>query len=67
MKLIYRALIIETPPHPIPTYVKPRAINWRFQTSGEGFELTPRPVQSYVKPRAINWRFQRPAMLPSEA
>ena len=65
MKLIYRALIIETTARPVQPYVKPRAINWRFQTSGERFELTPRPVQPYVKPRAINWRFQAPAMLPS--
>lgn len=65
MKLIYRALIIETTPRPIPTYVKPSAINWRFQPSGERFELAPRPVQPYVKPRAINWRFQPSAMLPS--
>ena len=66
MKLIYRALIIETIPRPAQPYVKPRAINWRFQTSAEKFELTPHPVQPYAKPRAINWRFQPPAMLPSE-
>lgn len=65
MKLIYRALIIETTHRPIPAYVKPRALNWRFQPPGEKFETTPRPVQPYVKPRAINWRFQIPVLLPS--
>lgn len=60
MKLIYRALQIEITPRPIPPYVKPHAINWRFQPPGEKFETTPRPISPYVKPRAINWRFQAP-------
>lgn len=58
MKLIYRAQIYEYTPRPIPAYVKPRAINWRFQPAGEKFECTPRPIPAYVKPQAMNWRLQ---------
>lgn len=31
MNLIYRAYTYEYTPHPIQPYVKPRAINWRYQ------------------------------------
>lgn len=60
MKLIYRALQIEIAPPSISPYVKPRAINWRYQPLGEKFETTPRSISPYVKPRAINWRYQPP-------
>ncbi len=66
MKLIYRALIIETTPRPVQPYIKPRAMNWRFHPPGETFETTPRPIQPYVKPRTMNWRFQLPALLHSQ-
>lgn len=58
MKFIYRAQIYEYTPCSIPAYVKPRAINWRFQLPGEKFECTPRPVPEYIKPKAMNWRFE---------
>lgn len=31
MKLIYRALVIETTVRHSQAYVKPRALNWRYQ------------------------------------
>ncbi|HEY9608589.1 hypothetical protein [Allocoleopsis sp.] len=63
MKFIYRAYIYEYTPRPIQPYVKPRAINWRYQCLGERFKCTPRPIHHYVKPRAINWRYQLPEIL----
>lgn len=57
MHLIYRGQIYPyTPTAPEP-YVKPRALNWRFQAPGESYETTSVP-QPYVKPRAINWRYR---------
>jgi hypothetical protein len=63
MKLIYRAHIVEYTPTPLQPYVKPRALNWRFQPPGSKFECTPRSLRPYVKPRAMNWRFQLPAAM----
>ena len=65
MKLIYRAHIYEYTPRPVQPYIKPRAINWRYQPLGERFKYTPRPVQTYIKPRTINWRYQLPEMMHS--
>ena len=58
MKLIYRAQVYEYTPAPSQLYVKPRAVNWRFQIPGQKFELTPRPILEYVQPQTMNWRFQ---------
>lgn len=58
MKLIYRALIFDYTPAAVKPYVKPRALNWRFQPPGQKFECTPCPILPYVKPKAMNWRFQ---------
>ncbi len=66
MKLIYRANILEYTPRPVQPYVKPNALNWRFQPPGSKFECTPRPIQPYAKPRAMNWRFQLPAAMHSK-
>ncbi|NEQ28731.1 MAG: hypothetical protein F6K28_59185 [Microcoleus sp. SIO2G3] len=66
MKLIYRAHIYEYTPRPVQPYIKPRAINWRFQPPGETFECAPRPVRPYVKPSAMNWRFELPEMMHSQ-
>lgn len=63
MKLIYRADVYEYTPLSAQPYVKPRALNWRFQPAGAKFECAPRSVQPYVKPRAINWRFQPPVAM----
>lgn len=57
MQLIYRATTYNstlTEPKP---YIKPRALNWRFQAPGETYDasITPQP---YIRPRALNWRFQ---------
>lgn len=60
MHLIYRGQVYPyTPTVPKP-YVKPHALNWRFQPPGELYESTfvPRPPQPYVKPRALNWRYR---------
>ncbi|MFB2895421.1 hypothetical protein ACE1CI_21160 [Aerosakkonemataceae cyanobacterium BLCC-F50] len=65
MKLIYRGHIYEYTPRPVGSYIKPRAINWRYQLTGERFKCTPRPIRPYIKPRAINWRYQLPEMMPS--
>jgi len=57
MQLIYRGHSYNyTPATPQP-YVKPRALNWRYQVPGETYEgaIAPEP---YIKPRAINWRYQ---------
>lgn len=57
MQLIYRGHVYDyTPATPKP-YIKPRAINWRFQASGEtyGENIT---RETYIKPLAINWRYQ---------
>ncbi len=60
MQLVYRAQIFNyTPAEPKP-YVKPRALNWRFQAPGEVYEGAT-TVQAYVPPRAMNWRFQMQA------
>lgn len=64
MKLIYRAHIYEYTPRPVQPYIKPRAINWRFQPPGKKFKHTPHPIRPYVKPRAINWRYELPEMMP---
>ena len=58
MKFFYNGHTFEYTPRPIPVYVKPRAINWRFQPPGEKFKCTPRPVPEYIKPKAMNWRFE---------
>lgn len=59
MKLIYRAEIYEYTPGSI-RYVKPEAINWRFQIQrwGKILKFAPRPIQAYVKPHKMNWRFE---------
>ncbi len=36
MKLIYRAHIYGHTPGPVQPYIKPRAINWRFQSPVKG-------------------------------
>ncbi|MFB2877650.1 hypothetical protein [Floridanema aerugineum] len=57
MQLIYRGHIYNyTPAAPKP-YVKPRALNWRYQVAGETYQAKAETTQ-YVKPRAINWRYQ---------
>lgn len=57
MQLIYRGQIYSyTPPAPKP-YVKPRALNWRFQSPGESYEATSVP-QPYIKSRVLNWRYR---------
>ncbi len=60
MQLIYRANIINHTPKPLAAYIKPRALNWRFQTPGETYNA-PTTVEAYIKPRALNWRFQTTA------
>jgi hypothetical protein len=57
MKLIYRAHTYEYTP-PVQSYVKPCALNLRFQPSGKTWEFTPHSIQPYLKLRALNWRFQ---------
>lgn len=37
--------------------VKPRALNWRFQSPEESYETAFVP-QSYVKPRTMNWCYR---------
>ncbi|MBD1865654.1 MULTISPECIES: hypothetical protein [Trichocoleus] len=62
MHLICRGHIypyIPTVPQP---YVKPHALNWRFQSPEETYETGFVP-QPYVKPRALNWRYQLAAGL----
>ncbi|XWK88939.1 MAG: hypothetical protein U7127_02410 [Phormidium sp.] len=57
MQLIYRGHIYNyTPPAP-KVYVKPRALNWRYQVASETYQATAENTQ-YVKPRALNWRYQ---------
>ena len=65
MNLIYRGHVYPyTPTEPKP-YVKPRALNWRFQAPGKCYETyeTAFVPQPYVKPRALNWRYRLPAEL----
>ena len=61
MQLIYRGQIYNYTPAEPKAYVKPRALNWRYQIAGEAYEGTtetePETVE-YVHPRAINWRYQ---------
>ena len=63
MQLIYRGHIYEYTPRPVQSYVKPRALNWRYQPAGENFENTPGSIQPYIQPRAINWRYQYPSLV----
>lgn len=57
MQLIYRGHIYNyTPAAPKP-YVKPRALNWRYQIAGETYQPRAKTTQ-YVKPRVLNWRYQ---------
>lgn len=58
MKLIYRAQICDRSARPMLPYHKPAAVNWRYQTSGEMYDL---PTISFVESRhpiAMNWRFR---------
>ncbi len=60
MQLIYRAQLIDYTPAPVRPYVKPRALNWRFQAPGENYGTTTaiEPEYTYRAPRALNWRFR---------
>ena len=59
MKLIYRAQIYEYTPGSM-WYIKPEAINWRFQIQcwGKILKFARRPIKAYVKPHKMNWRFE---------
>ncbi|MFB2896187.1 hypothetical protein ACE1CI_25025 [Aerosakkonemataceae cyanobacterium BLCC-F50] len=57
MQLIYRGHTYNYTPAAPKAYVKPRALNWRYQVAGETYEPTSESIK-YVKPRAINWRYQ---------
>ncbi|OKH32725.1 hypothetical protein NIES2119_25195 [[Phormidium ambiguum] IAM M-71] len=57
MQLIYRGHVYDYTPPKLKPYIKPRAINWRFQAPGETYSENI-SAEPYVKPRAINWRFK---------
>jgi uncharacterized lipoprotein YddW (UPF0748 family) len=57
MQLIYRGHTYNHTPAAPKAYVKPRALNWRYQVVGETYEPISESIK-YVKPRAINWRYQ---------
>ncbi|MGH2412409.1 MAG: hypothetical protein ACRDEA_01670 [Microcystaceae cyanobacterium] len=56
MQLIYRGYSSDYAPK-TQRYIKPHAINWRYQVPGETYEESI-ATSSYSKPRAINWRYQ---------
>lgn len=58
MQLIYRGYSCAHTPRAIQPYCKPRALNWRYQISGETYEAFSRPISAYCCPRAVNWRYQ---------
>jgi hypothetical protein len=57
MQLIYGGHTYNYIPSSPKAYVKPRALNWRYQVAGENYEAKVKNTE-YVKPRAINWRYQ---------
>jgi len=58
MKLIYRALILESAPRPVAPYRKPQSLHWRFHAPGETYGVVQRSSTPYRYPRALNWRFR---------
>jgi hypothetical protein len=61
MKLIYRALILESAPRPVAPYRKPPALHWRFHAPNEVYGETQKSSSLYRYPRALNWRFRMAA------
>jgi hypothetical protein len=61
MKLIYRALVLESAPRSILPYRKPQALNWRFHAPGELYRVAQNSTLSYCYPRVLNWRFRMAA------
>jgi hypothetical protein len=61
MQLIYRGNIYDYTPAEPKSYVKPRALNWRYRVTGESYEFAP-VSEPYIQPRAINWRYQNLAI-----
>jgi len=62
MQLVYRAQAFLFIPAP-QKFLRPRAVNWRYQVAGEVVE----PVGVSVAfrsslPATINWRYQLPVM-----
>lgn len=61
MKLIYRALILESAPRSIAPYRKPQALNWRFHAPNESYGVPQSSAIPYCYPKVLNWRFRMAA------
>jgi hypothetical protein len=58
MKLIYRALVLESAPCPVMPYSITASIKLALSCSRELYGVAQKPITSYRYPQVLNWCFR---------